>query len=446
MIVLFFYKISSMSSKIIGFLLLMFGFTTVAQQQNGGTIINVKDSADRPISVAVVPFFKDSSRASIINELVRKNFEISGFINPLAEENMVSLPYKPDQVSYNDWEELGVEYILIGSVVNDKGKQFKVELYLFDILQQSIAMTFQGIYKEKELVELANSISDSVIEKITGLKGIFTTKVAYVEQVKNRTRNIYYLKVSYLNGSDSQIIFTSYQPIISVDWSPNGRDIAYLSYDSKMPSVVIHNIKTGRRQVLGLDRATTSSPAWSPDGEYLLFTLSRNGISDIYKYTLANSKVERLVHSKAIDTLANISDDGKRVVFTSDRFNYSPNLMMLNLDTNQISRITKTGAYNDMGKFIDSDRIAFIRQGDDRIFSLNIYYLNSETIEQLTFKNDVESIDVSPNGEYVVYTEVINKANSNVRIYNLKTKRNFFLFKGEKNNFIREASWSGYLE
>ena len=243
----------------------------------------------------------------------------------------------------------------------------------------------------------AHRAADYIYEKITGEKGVFATRLAYVTRAGQR----YSLWVADSDGENAKVALASPEPIISPDWSPDGRQLAYVSFESRKPVVYVHNVATGQRRLLANFRGSNSAPAWSPDGNSIAVTLSRDGGSQLYVLAAQGGEPRRLTQSSSIDTEPVYSPDGQGIYFVSDRGG-SPQIYRMGAGGGAAQRITFNGSYN-ISPTISADgrSMAFIsRVGGG--FRLHVQDLQSGTVTPITESNGDESPSFAPNGKLLV--------------------------------------------
>src|SRR5690606_11314749 len=243
-------------------------------------------------------------------------------------------------VSYDDWRNRGADYLAYGSVTQSGG-QYNVSYRLVDSLRktQLDGVAFAG--NEQELRRISHQIADRIYEKITGVRGVFSTRIAYVLQ----TGNNYELQIADADGQSPQVMRRSKQPIISPAWSPDGKRRAYVSFESGKPVVYVQTLATGQRVPLANFKGNNSAPAWAPNGQQLAIVLSRDSISQIYTINADGSGLRRVMRSPLIDTEPVYTPDGGSLVFTSDRGG-SPHIYRVPVNGGDAQRLTFNGSYN----------------------------------------------------------------------------------------------------
>ena len=348
------------------------------------------------IPVAVATFRGEAQAPQKIGAIVKADLERSGVFRAadtlgfIADENT-----RPDLTM---WRQKGADSLVTGSVTPLADGRFDVRLRLWDIVRgqdlggQSFAVT------AADLRLSAHRIADFVYEKLTGEKGIFSTRIAYVTKVSQR----FTLWVADSDGENAQSALASPEPIISPAWSPNGSQLAYVSFESRKPVIYAHDVASGRRRLLANFRGSNSAPAWSPDGRQIAATLSRDGGSQLYLIDANGGEPRRLTQSSSIDTEPAYSPDGKNIYFVSDRGG-APQIYRMSASGSNIDRITFNGAYNiSPAVSPDGKWLAYISRIGGA-FKLQVMQLGSGTVTQITDTSADESPSFAPNSRLIVY-------------------------------------------
>lgn len=348
-----------------------------------------------PIAIAD---FEGSSGGTSIGEVIRADLTRSGqfrLINATgARLNLQST------VSYGDWQARGADYLAFGSITQS-GDQYIVSYKLVDSIRKSEldAVSFNGT--EAEMRRVAHQIADRIYEKITGIRGVFSTRIAYVLH----TSNGYELQIADADGQNPQVMLRSKHSIISPAWSPDGSKLAYVSFESNKPVIYVQTLRTGQRIPIANYKGNNSSPAWSPDGSKLAVVLSRDGISQIYTINSDGSDLRRVMRSPLIDTEPRFTPDGKSLVFTSDRGG-NPQIYKVALGSSNAQRLTFSGSYNISPRpSPDGNQLVYVTRRNSA-FRIAIMDLNSGTEQLLTSGPDDQSPSFAPNGMQVLYSSV----------------------------------------
>lgn len=273
--------------------------------------IEIIGAGERQIPVAVVPFAGEEKLPVSISSVVSADLARTGLFRLVDPAGKT--PHQPAEVNYSEWG--GVEAITIGNVMAQANNRLEVQFRLLDSVKQ-VELVGQAVAgKETQLRNIAHRIADMIYEKLTGVPGVFSTRIVYV----NRHKGTFKLVVSDSDGFGEQVVFQSNEPIMSPAWSPDGSHLAYVSFELGNAAIFVQSMVTGQRMVVANFRGSNSAPAWSPDGKQLAIVLTRDGTSQIYLCKPDGSELRRLTHTSAIDTEPNFSPDGQYLLFTSDR-------------------------------------------------------------------------------------------------------------------------------
>ena len=366
-------------------------------------LIRITEGADAAIPIAVVPFAESGSipPGDKVSTIVRNDLAMSGEFRPLPSEKMLSLPSKREDVFFRDWRLLGQRYVLVGQLTR-QADRVSARYELFDVNTEERLLGETAAAPASNMRSLAHHISDKVYEAITGVPGAFSTKLAYVTLDTFNGKPRYRLQVSDVDGKRARIRLESQEPILSPAWSPDGKKLAYVSFETGKPVIFAHELASGKRTKVADFPGLNSAPAWSEDGRSLLMTLSKDGNAEIYRMTLANQKLTKVTNHWAIDTEASWDHTGEGIFFTSDRSG-GPQIYFKEDERAAPRRITFGSRYNarprpdNSGKFV-----YYVHQRDG---SFHIARTNLKTGEEtiLTRTKSDESPSVSPNGRMLIY-------------------------------------------
>ncbi len=380
---------------------------------NAALTIEITKGMSGGLPIAIVPFGWQGPAMKApedIAEIVTADLERSGRFDALAKSDLLARPHEGSQVNFRDWRLVGAPSLVIGKVVSN-GDLYDVQFQLFDVYRekQQIGYTFK--VKEKELRKIAHRISDIIYETLTGEKGAFSTRIAYVTSKMWRTNNVRYysLFVADIDGHNAQLVLRSREPIMSPAWSPDGRKLAYVSFEQRRPVILIQDIYTAQRERIAAFKGINGAPAWSPDGKRLAMSLSKDGNSEIYVMHVASGRLQRLTHHNGIDTEPAWSPDGNNLVFTSDRGG-KPHIYQVSVHGGKPKRLTFEGRYNARASYSpDGKQITFIH-GNNGNFQVAILEIETGIMQILTESRLDESPSFAPNGSMIVYaTEYLNR-------------------------------------
>jgi TolB protein len=347
------------------------------------------------LPIALSPFRGEDGVPQPVSAIVRADLERSGrfrFIDAGAGLDEGASP------AWGDLRGRGADALVAGSVSRLSDGRLDVRYKLWDVVRgadqggQSLAVP------TADLRLAAHRIADAIYEKLTGEKGVFATRIAYVTKGGGR----YTLRIADADGEGGQVALNSHEPIISPSWSPEGRELAYVSFETRKAVVWVQDVLSGTRRQLANFRGSNSAPAWSPDGRELAVTLSRDGGSQLFLIGRDGGNVRRLTTSSAIDTEACFSPDGRQVYFVSDRGG-SPQVYRQAVSGGGAERVTFNGGYNISPAISPDGRtLAFVqRQGGQ--FRVMTQDLGSGAVQAVSDTGDDERPTFSPNGRFLLF-------------------------------------------
>lgn len=351
-----------------------------------------------PIAIAR---FKDEDKLPVkISDVIRQNLTRSGYFRNVELGNGV----EDDQVipNFKTWAARGADALAVGSVTQKSPGQYEVRYRLYDIRKGESLNGLIVSASEDNLRLAAHKISDDIIFKLLGERGVFSTRLSYVMKEGKRYR----LVISDADGQNMRNALNSSEPIISVAWSPDGQKIAYVSFEDRKPVVYVHELVTGRRIVLSNERGNNSAPSWAPDGKSLAVSLSKDGNTQIYRVNADGSNLRRLTQGNTIDTEPQFSPDGKFLYFTSDRGG-NPQIYRMSADGERgepARRITFKQPYATSPRISpDGKYLAYIGSagGGFKLFLMNLATGDSTPMTDTSFD---ESPSFAANGRYILYS------------------------------------------
>ncbi len=354
--------------------------------------------------IAVMRFKDEGKLPTSVSEIIRQDLARSGYFknteNGNASEDDGAVP------NYKSWAARGADALVLGSVVQTGPSQFEIHYKLFDIRKSEGLGGLNLNSSADNLRAVAHKIADDIILKLLGERGIFSTRLSYVIKEGKRYR----LVISDADGQNIRNAMNSSEPIISPSWSPDGKKVAYVSFEDRKPVIYVHELATGRRIALSNQKGNNSAPAWSPDGKKVAVSLSRDGNTQIYSIEADGSGLRRLSRGSTIDTEPQYSPDGRYIYFTSDRGG-NPQIYRMNADGEQVDgvkRITyKQGFVTSPRISPDGKYLAYIANigGAFRLYILNLATGDSQA---LTDGFSDESPSFAANGRYVLYSTKVN--------------------------------------
>jgi TolB protein len=409
----------------------------------GELFLEITKGSEDPYKVAMIPFEGNSRVSKQLNNIMRNDLIRTGEFSILDEELLLPTKIINDELVYSDWKLLGMDYLITGTIVNAENS-LDISYEIFDIHKKRKVRSSKVFGIPNQIRQLAHYTSDGIYESITGIKGIAATRLLYVNEIKDsRFISTYKLMLADSDGANEKVLLSSYEPIISPSWSPDGKRVAYVSFETGIAKVFIQEIASGKREAVLSKGTQISSPSWSPDGKYLSLTLYQDGNAEIYILRLRDRTLTRMTNQFAIDTESSWSPKGNKILFTSGRSG-SPQIYELDLRklNPKAKRISFEGTYNAKASYLpNEDGIIFVHRSSDGLFHIALKYKRENFIRVLTEAKMDESPSVAPNGNMVIYG-IKEKDLSMLAGFSLSGAK----FKlPASDGEVREPAWSNFL-
>jgi len=415
---------------------------------NAQIVITIDKAPIRAEPIAIVPF-SWQGRSPVAPEgfdvIISTDLENSGRFDP--RERLPAAPASESQIRWDDWKRLEIPSIVIGSLVqktpSGPSARYEVEFQLFDVLKRKRIMAERDEVKHGDLRKAAHQISDKLYQALTGERGAFDTRIAYVTETRDLGGERHYtLAIADSDGFNAFPILQSRFPIMSPAWSQDGRRLAYVSFEGNRPGIFIQNLAAGTRKRLTSFPGINGAPAWSPDDSWLALTLSKDGNPEIYTIHLDSGILRRITQNFAIDTEPAWSPDGRNLVFTSDRGG-QPQLYRIALNGGQAQRITHEGTYNARATFTPNGKRIVMVHGNRGVYRIGILELATGELDVLTGSRLDESPTVSPNGRMVLYATTTGREATLAAVaIDGSVRQRIGLAEGG----VRDPAWSPYLK
>lgn len=367
--------------------------------------IEITQGVDNPTRIAAVPFSWQGTGTlpEDVASIVSADLARSGQFVAMDERDMLSLPTQRQQVFYRDWRLLKQEFLLIGQISPRAEGGYRTHYELYDVLKQVLVVEGNIKVGRNQLRDAAHLISDKIYERLTGIKGAFSTRIAYVTvDRKANGKDQFRLHVADADGHREITIRDSKEPLLSPHWSPDGNKLAYVSFEGRRPAVYIQHVGTGKREKVPSFRGMNSAPAWSPDGKKLAMVLSKDGNPEVYIYDIASRQFTRVTRHFGIDTEPSWSADGKSLIFTSGRGG-KPQIYRKHLLTGKVERLTFEGDYNARGRLSEDGRYLVMVHRRQGVFHIAVQDLKRNRVRVLTQTHLDESPSIAPNGSMLIY-------------------------------------------
>jgi TolB protein len=418
--------------RILMLVLLCFSYTGFALD------LELTQGINSALPLAINSFGQESS-AQELTDIIHNDLRLSGQFAIIPPTAAMRDGFAPVAA----WRQAGADNLLTGRVNRIGSNRYDVSFDLLDAVAQGrVLMTKSFQVSGNEIRPLAHHISDLVYQKLTGERGVFSTRIVYVLVQRQGARTRYSLEIADVDGYGPQSLLVSSEPIMSPSWAPDGRQLAYVSFEKKKAQIFIVNVETGKRQLVTSFSGLNQAPAWSPDGRQLAVVLSKGGNPKIYTVDLSSGNLKQLTFGEAIDTEPRFSPDGRSLLFTSGRGG-SPQIYKLTLADGAISRVTFDGNYNARATYTpDQKHIVMLHREEDKRFNIGVQDVGSGQVTQLTFSSLDESPSISPNGRLILYATRHNDQGV-LGIVSLDGRIRLRLPAREGD--VQEPAWSPYL-
>ena len=357
--------------------------------------------------VAIVPFGwegQDPEAPYDIDDVIAADLHRSGRFRPIDENDMLQKPTASVEIDFDDWAILDVEAVVIGKVTQTGANAYSVQFQAFDVFSRQQLVGYRMPASRGTMRRVAHRAADMIYEKLTGIPGVFGTKVAYVSATgSSESDRQYALVVSDMDGENQFTIMESTDPIMSPAWSPDSRQLAYVSFENNVSTIFVQTLRTGNRIRVSSRAGINGAPSFSPDGRKLVLTLGGvDGNLDIHILDLGSRQLTRVTTHRAIDTEGTWSPDGESIYFTSDRGG-SPQIYRVGVNGGNPERITFEGSYNARPRLSpDGTKLALVTldRGNYRIGLLD---LEDRDLLVLSTGQQDESPSFAPNSDSLIY-------------------------------------------
>lgn len=356
--------------------------------------------------VAIVPFaYEGAGQESPLNvaDVIAADLNRSGRFAPLDEGDMLQKPKSGADIDFSDWTILNIEAVVIGRVTQTGENVYSVQFQLFDVFRGIQLVGYRMPASRGTIRRVAHRLADMIYEKLTGIQGVFATQVAYVTAQGEGSDRLYSLVVSDADGENEHTIMESSEPIMSPAWSPDSRQLAYVSFENNVSSIYVQTLRTGNRIKVSSKVGINGAPAFSPDGRKLVLTLGgTDGNLDINVLDLKTRRFTRITTNRAIDTEGTWSPDGSTIYFTSDRSG-GPQVYKVSSSGGRPERVTFDGSYNARPRLSpDGKKLALVHldRGNYRIAVMD---LERKDLLILSTGRQDESPSFAPNSDTLIY-------------------------------------------
>ncbi|MDN4060422.1 Tol-Pal system beta propeller repeat protein TolB [Massilia sp. YIM B02769] len=397
--------------------------------------VEIAGVSSTQIPVAVAAFADEGVAPDQVSAIIRADLERSGVFKVIDAGQVIS---DSANIDAGAWKARGADALVVGSVSRQPDGRFAVRYKLLDTVKGGQLSALGGEVQPRYTRLQAHRIADDVYEKLTGVRGIFSTRIAYVKE--NRAGRNYALAVADSDGENEIIAVQGREPIISPSWSPDGGKVAYVSFEDRKPVIYMQDLVTGKRRVIANEKGSNSAPSWSPDGSKLAIALSKSGSYQVYIVNADGSGLRRLSTSNGIDTEPQFSADGQTIYFTSDRSG-GPQIYKMSVNGGNATRVTFNGSYNISPRVApDGKTLAWISQRDG---GYSLFAMDLASGQELRLADGATEPSFSPNGKYIMYA---NKGGGRTALAVVSVDGRVKQRLTTKAGNIREPSWGPFMK
>ena len=424
--------------------LLMMLFVGVVGTSQAALQLELTQGVDAAIPIALVPFAGVKNAPTDVSAVISADLNHSGQFSVLGASAFKQAPHDPDAVNYSYWRQLGANNVVVGEIKPSGANHFSVTAALLSVASKNVIFNKTFTVRAKSLRALSHHISDRIYQALTGVKGVFSTRIAYVLVKRASGKSTQYkLMVADVDGLNAQAILTSPQPIMSPTWSPDGTHVAYVSFENQRSQIYISDISTGKRRLVSSFPGINGAPAWSPNGKQLAFVLSKeSGKTKVYVMDISDKHLTQVTTGLSIDTEPAWAPDGKSLIFTSNRGG-TPQIYQVNLATKKVTRLSFEGNYNARPAFTPDGKSIVMLHREEGLFNIAVQNLQTVVVSNLTQTGLEKSPSIAPNGKMALFAShfggrgVLGMVSLDGRIK--------LRLPAEAGGDVQEPAWSPYL-
>lgn len=403
---------------------------------NADLIVKINRAEIGALPIMIYLDSNDESLGSKIKKIIETDLHNSGYFNVLSSSS-VKNNISNSKTQYALWTLAGANYFLKSKIYTENSKKY-IRFDLHNVIKKEIIISYKINLGNNNIRKISHTISNVIFEKITGIKGIFDTKIAYISTEVVKKRKIYKLNVADIDGYNPIAIYKSSKQIMSPTWSPNNKKIAYVSFENNKPEIFIQTLETGLREKLPNNNYSSSAPAWSPNEKYMAFTSSIKGNLEIFVYNFYTKSIKRVTNSIGIDTEAEWDLDSEKIFFTSDR-NGKPHIYSKSIKRGKAKRITFQGNYNaDANLSPNGHYLSLVHNGGSG-HNIAIYSLKDKYFKIISTGKLDEAPSFAPNNKMILFASKKQNKGILVATSNDGRIRTELELDGED---VREPIWS----
>ncbi|MCF6299577.1 MAG: Tol-Pal system beta propeller repeat protein TolB [Proteobacteria bacterium] len=405
--------------------------------------ITIDGGSASALPIAISPFvvsglLLDTDMASVIsNDLAR-----SGQFKPLDKALLIETPSSGDDIKYGTWRLLGADYLSYGNIIDLGNDRMEVKFKLASVADQKQLLALTLPLSIHQARAGAHYIADRIYQEILGIPGVFSTKIAYVTADRFLGDINYHLMVADADGFGPQSLVRSKEPLLSPSWSPDGKKLAYVSFEQGNSAIFIQDLVSGARTQITKFKGINGAPKFSPDGSKLAISLSKSGNPEIYIIEIMSRKLTQITNHWSIDTEPEWDTTAKSLFFTSDRGG-KPQIYQVDINSKKVSRVTFEGDYNARASLSPDGKNMALMHGNNNVYKIALFHRPSGTVQILSDGKQDETPSFSPNGSMILYATKTPAGKGLLKAVSLdgQTTNELVLTDGH----VREPSWSPIL-
>ncbi|MCK5859112.1 MAG: Tol-Pal system beta propeller repeat protein TolB [Abyssibacter sp.] len=399
--------------------------------------IVIDEGVSGALPIAVVPFKTSGQLPVDVTAVVAADLKRSGLFDPLPQDRMLAKPSRPEDVQLQNWRAADVDNLVVGEITQVEGGSYNIRFHLIDVYRGKQVIGYDVPATQNGLRSGAHRVADFVFQALTGQRGVFNTRIAYITANGQPGQRTFELIVADADGHDPRAVVRSGEPLMSPAWSPDRRKMAYVAFDDGESAIFIHELRSGVARELVRKPGINGAPAWSPDGSKIAAALSFGGDPEIYVMNVDGTGERRITNSSAIDTEPTWSPDGQKIAFTSDRGG-QPQIYEVDLASGDTRRLTFEGRSNARAQYSPDGKNLILVNLDEQGYRIGVQELDTRQMRILSRGPLDESPSFAPNGRVIMYARQggqLATATTDGRVRQTLSQQ----------GTVREPAWSPYL-